>query len=264
MVPRPREACALDVLEIPNVTVTAVEPLDDRLNPLAELDAETDVTPPLVALSVPPAIDSPVPIAISSAAPDPPEDRPSNRLLAIVSAAAVYAPDSSEPGTVALAVITPTPVPFTYPVSVVAPVPPFAAPSVPVKVTAPAVPVLGRRPVVPPLKVVTPPAEPVALIVIAPLPLTILMFEPGVRVVAVRPPALFPIRRLPGEYDICPVPPFGTVTGTSRSIMVPSTMEMPIPPITGELSAKKTPPVTAAASNQIKVLAPWTAVLVSG
>lgn len=182
------------MLEIPKVKVTAEDPLDDKLNPVAVLEPDTDVTPPDVALSVPPVIDRPVPIAISSAAPDPPEERPSRRLLAIVSAAAVYAPDNSEPGTVALAVITPTPVPFTYPVSVVAPVPPFAAPNVPVKVTAPAVPVLGRRPVVPPLNVVTPPAEPVALIVMVPLPLTMLIFDPFVSVAGVKPPALLPIK----------------------------------------------------------------------
>ena len=113
IVPRPRDARALVVSDILNDTVTAVDPLDVRPNPLAELVADTEVTPPDVAFSVPPERVNPVPIAISSADPVPPEDRPSNRLLATVSAAAVYAPDSSEPGTVGLAVITPVPVPFT-------------------------------------------------------------------------------------------------------------------------------------------------------
>jgi hypothetical protein len=61
-------------------------------------------------------------------------------------------------GIVATAVNALVPFPTKYPVSVVAPLPPFATLRVPLRVMAPDCAELGRRPVVPPLKVVTPPA----------------------------------------------------------------------------------------------------------
>jgi hypothetical protein len=61
-------------------------------------------------------------------------------------------------GMVATAVNALVPFPTKYPVSVVVPVPPFATFNVPLSVMAPDCAELGKRPVVPPLKVVTPPA----------------------------------------------------------------------------------------------------------
>ena len=60
-------------------------------------------------------------------------------------------------GTVVDAVMTPVPLPYTYPVRVDAPVPPLAAFKVPLKTMLPAVGVEGERPVVPALNVTTPP-----------------------------------------------------------------------------------------------------------
>jgi hypothetical protein len=61
-------------------------------------------------------------------------------------------------GIVATAVNALVPFPTKYPVSEFAPVPPLAGISVPLRVMAPDCAELGRRPVVPPLKVTTPPA----------------------------------------------------------------------------------------------------------
>ena len=60
----------------------------------------------------------------------------------------------------------------------VAPVPPLAISNVPAKVTAPVVEALGVKPVVPPLKLVTPPGAPLLAEVIRP-------FESTVRLVLV-------------------------------------------------------------------------------
>jgi len=60
-------------------------------------------------------------------------------------------------GIVATAVNALVPFPTKYPVSEVAPVPPFAGINVPLRTMTPDCAELGRRPVVPPLKVVTPP-----------------------------------------------------------------------------------------------------------
>lgn len=68
-------------------------------------------------------------------------------------------PDKAVVGIVVLAVITPVPFPYTYPVKVFAPVPPLAAFNVPPSVTAPEVPTDGVKPVLPALKDVTPPAR---------------------------------------------------------------------------------------------------------
>lgn len=60
-------------------------------------------------------------------------------------------------GIVGLAVMALVPLPYTYPVRVIAPVPPFATFNVPPSVIAPEVAPTGVNPVVPALKVVTPP-----------------------------------------------------------------------------------------------------------
>jgi len=59
------------------------------------------------------------------------------------------------------------------PVEVVTPVPPLATASVPARVTEPVVAVLGVRPVVPALNAVTPPAVPLAAVVMRPLESTV-------------------------------------------------------------------------------------------
>ena len=77
----------------------------------------------------------------------------------LASCAFVTVPDRSVVGIVLDAVNALVPLPLTYPVKVVAPVPPLATIRVPPKVIAPVVAVLGVKPVVPPLNDVTPPVE---------------------------------------------------------------------------------------------------------
>ena len=81
-------------------------------------------------------------------------------------------------GIVAAAVNAPVPLPYTYPVNDVAPVPPWATFSVPFKVTAPEVAVEGVNPVRPALNVDTP--EPAIVI------------EPGPGVTVIPDPAVIP------------------------------------------------------------------------
>ena len=66
-------------------------------------------------------------------------------------------PDRSVVGMVDDAVIAPVPFPITYPVKVVAPVPPLATPRVPAKVTTPVVAMLGVKPLKDVWNDVTPP-----------------------------------------------------------------------------------------------------------
>ena len=71
--------------------------------------------------------------------------------------AIVPAPETSAIGIVALAVSGAVPLPLTYPVSVLAPVPPDAVLSVPPKVIAPDAAAAGVKPVPPPETVLTNP-----------------------------------------------------------------------------------------------------------
>ena len=100
-------------------------------------------------------------------------------------------PDMSVLGMLAEAVKAEVPLPLTYPVKVVAPVPPFETTSVPARVRVPLV-VIGLpekvRPVVPPeaeTEVTVPPAAGVAETVIPPAVLLMLTLVPAVSVLSV-------------------------------------------------------------------------------
>jgi hypothetical protein len=71
----------------------------------------------------------------------------------------VTVPDNAVVGIVVEAVIKEVPLPYTYPVNELAPVPPLEAFKTPDKVTAPLVANAGAKPVDPALNVETPPAS---------------------------------------------------------------------------------------------------------
>jgi len=88
-----------------------------------------------------------------------------------------------------------------------------------------------------------------------PGPLVMVILEPAVSVAEDRPPVVvLPISNWPLVKAVCPVPPLATATGVCSEITVPVT-SIPVPPVTGELSARK----TLLPSVQIRVLASLTA-----
>ena len=169
----------LAVIVVPVMAAAAVPPIaggeakyEVKPAPLTVLDADKVVKAPVLAVEAPTVValmDPPV----MTTAPAPCVDIVPRPLISVF-------------GIVADAVMAVVPVPLTYPVRVVAPVPPLLTTSVPARVIAPAVAVLGVKPVVPALNVVTP-AVPLAIRVMAPDVLLMVMPDPAVRVLRVKP-----------------------------------------------------------------------------
>lgn len=167
------------VIIVPVMAAAAVPPMaggDARYvvkpAPLIVLVADRVVKAPVLAVDAPTVValmDPPV----MATAPAPCVDMVPRPLISVF-------------GIVADAVMAVMPVPLTYPVRVVAPVPPLLTTSVPARVIAPAVTALGVKPVVPALNVVTP-AVPLAIIEMAPDVLLMVMPDPAVRVPSVKP-----------------------------------------------------------------------------
>ena len=127
--------------------VTVTEPPKETVEPLIVIDELVRLPFAIfVRVFVEPLIDVPVNVVIV-----PPSD---TEVEPIVIALFV----SPALGIVATAVNALVPFPTRYPVRVFAPLPPFATFNVPLSVMGPDCAELGKRPVVPPLKVVTPPA----------------------------------------------------------------------------------------------------------
>ena len=130
------------------VAVTVIDPPKLTEEPLIVMALfVSEELPMLLNVLVEPEIDVPAKVVIV-----PPKDTEVEPIVIALLANPAL-------GIVVLAVMTPVPLPYTYPVSVPAPVPPLEAFKMPPKTTAPEVPVEGVKPVAPALKDVTPPAK---------------------------------------------------------------------------------------------------------